>query len=96
MRRRWGNCKVGLVCAYWVLQRSLITVEGPDGLLARAVGGDRKGNLSVVIPAAALALAFLHPWISCALYIVVAVIWLLPDPRIERNIAPAERASAGH
>ena len=73
-----------------MLQRSLIKAEGPDCLLARAVGGDWKGNLSPLINAASIAPAFVHPWISCALYIVVAVIWLLPDPQIERKIVPAE------
>jgi len=76
-------------CAYLLLQRSLIKAEGPDCLLARAVGGDWKGNLSSLTYAAAIALAFVHPWISCALYFAVAAIWLLPDPRIERKIAPA-------
>jgi uncharacterized membrane protein len=85
----YGVVLLCAACAYWVLQRSLIKAEGPDGLLARAVGGDWKGNLSPVIYAAAIAPAFLHPSMSCALYIVVAVIWLLPDPRIERKIALA-------
>ena len=80
-------------CAYLLLQRSLIKAEGPDCLLAQAVGGDWKGNLSPVLYAAAIALAFVHPWISCVLYIVVAVIWLLPDPRIERRIGAGEASS---
>jgi uncharacterized membrane protein len=84
-------------CAYLLLQRSLIKAEGPDCLLAQAVGGDWKGNLSPLTYAAAIALAFVHPWIFCALYIVVAVIWLFPDPRIERKIVPADRRpAAGH
>jgi len=83
-------------CAYLLLQRSLIKAEGPDCLLARAVGSDWKGNLSSVTYAAAIALAFVHPWISCALYIVTAAIWLLPDPRIERKIVPAEGRRAEH
>jgi len=81
-------------CAYLLLQRSLIKADGPDCLLAQAVGGDWKGNLSPLTYAAAIALAFVHPWISCALYIVAAAVWLLPDPRIERKIVPAERRSA--
>jgi uncharacterized membrane protein len=62
----------------------LIKTEGPDCPLARAVGNDWKGNLSPVIYASAIALAFVQPLISCALYLVVAVIWLVPDTRIER------------
>jgi len=92
----YGVALLCAACAYWVLQRSLIKAEGPDCLLARAVGGDWKGNLSPLIYAAGVALAFVRPWISCALYVVVAGIWLLPDPRIERKILPAERRpSAG-
>ena len=90
----YGVVLLCAACAYWLLQRSLIKAEGPDCLLARAVGGDWKGNLSPLINVAAIALAFVHPWISCALYIVVAVIWLLPDPRIERKIVPAARRPA--
>jgi uncharacterized membrane protein len=70
----YGVALLCAACAYWVLQGSWIKAEGPDCLLARVVGGDWKGNLSSVIYAAAIALAFVHPWISCALYIAVAVI----------------------
>ena len=90
----YGVVLLCAACAYLLLQRSLIKAEGPDCLLARAVGGDWKGNLSPLTYAAAIALAFVHPWISCVLYIVAAVIWLLPDPRIERKIVPAERRPA--
>ncbi len=79
-------------CAYWLLQRSLIKAEGPDCLLARAVGGDWKGNVSPLIYATAIGVAFWEPWISCALYVLVAVLWLFPDPRIERVIAPSAKA----
>ena len=70
----YGVALLCAACAYWLLQHSLIKAEGPDRLLARAVGGDWKGNLSPLIYAAAITLALVHPWISCALYIVVAVI----------------------
>ena len=90
----YGVVLLCAACAYLLLQRSLIKAEGPDCLLAQAVGGDWKGNLSPLTYAAAIALAFVHPWISCALYIVAAAIWLLPDPRIERKIVPAERRPA--
>jgi uncharacterized membrane protein len=87
----YGGILLCAACAYWLLQRSLIKCEGPDCILARAVAGDWKGNLSPILYAAAVALAFVRPWISCALYVVVAVIWLAPDPRIERALASAER-----
>ena len=90
----YGVVLLCAACAYLLLQRSLIKADGPDCLLAQAVGGDWKGNLSPLTYAAAIALAFVHPWISCALYIVAAAVWLLPDPRIERKIVPAERRSA--
>src|SRR6478672_11393375 len=90
----YGGVLLCAAGAYLLLQRSLIKAEGPDCLLARAVGGDWKGNLSPLTYAAAIALAFVDPWISCALYIVAAAVWLLPDPRIERKIVPAERRPA--
>jgi hypothetical protein len=73
----------------------LIKAEGLDCQLARAVGRDWKGKLSLRIYAAAIALALVLPFISCALYVVVAVVWLAPDPRIERTIAPPQKAFAG-
>lgn len=85
----YGVVLLCAACAYWLLQRSLIKSEGPDCPLARAVGGDWKGNLSPVIYAAAIALAFVQPLISCALYVGVAVIWLMPDLRIERIMTPS-------
>lgn len=82
-----GIILLGAACSYWLLQRFLIKTEGPGCPLARAVGRDWKGKLSPALYATAIAMAFFHAWISCALYIVVAVIWLLPDPRIERVVA---------
>jgi uncharacterized membrane protein len=83
----YGVILLCAACAYWLLQRSLIKAEGSDSPLARAIGSDWKGHLSPVIYATAIPLAFVRPWISCTLYVVVAIIWLLPDPRIERMIA---------
>jgi uncharacterized membrane protein len=88
----YGVILLCAACAYWLLQRSLIKAEGPNGQLARAIGSDWKGNLSPLIYATAIPLAFVHPWLSCALYIVVAVIWLVPDPRIERAMKAATGA----
>jgi TMEM175 potassium channel family protein len=73
--------------AYYILSRALITIHGKDSALAKAVGKDFKGILSVVIYAIAIALAFVNPWISIALYILVAVIWFVPDRRIEHVIS---------
>jgi uncharacterized membrane protein len=73
--------------AYYILSQLLITLHGKKSRLATAVGRDLKGILSVVLYLAAVPLAFLHPWIACALYVFVAVIWFVPDRRIEKNIA---------
>jgi uncharacterized membrane protein len=70
--------------AYWLLQRVIIRAQGSDSLLQKAIGGDWKGKLSPVLYALAIALAFWQRWISIALYVFVALIWLVPDRRIER------------
>jgi uncharacterized membrane protein len=70
--------------AYWILVRAIVAVEGADSVLARAIGRDIKGNLSVVLYAVAVPLAFLNQWIAQALYVTVALMWLVPDRRIER------------
>ena len=76
--------------AYWILTRTIISVEGKDSLLAKAVGKDRKGNLSVVLYAVAIPMAFYNHWISQALYVVVALMWLVPDRRIEKVLTERE------
>ncbi len=73
--------------AYYVLSRLLISRHGADSALARAVGRDRKGLLSMALYIVAIALAFPAPWAASALYIVVAIIWLVPDSRIEKALA---------
>ena len=72
--------------AYWILQQRIIAVEGHDSLLARATGSDFKGRLSPLFYSAGIALAFVQPWLSCALYVLVALAWLVPDRRIESRI----------
>ncbi|MGH7594489.1 MAG: TMEM175 family protein, partial [Gemmatimonadales bacterium] len=69
--------------AYAILQGRIIALDGRDSRLARAVGGDAKGYASLAAYSLAIPLAFVSPWISCALYAMVALIWLIPDPRIE-------------
>ena len=73
--------------AYFILTRVLIALHGRDSVLASAVGRDFKGKVSVVIYLAAIPLAFVNPWFSCALYVLVAVMWLIPDRRIEKTLA---------
>jgi uncharacterized membrane protein len=72
--------------AYWILQRVIITCQGHGSLLKQAVGGDWKGNLSPVLYVIGIAAASWAPVISNALYTLVAVIWLIPDRRIERAL----------
>jgi uncharacterized membrane protein len=76
--------------AYSILENAIIAEQGPDGRLARAVGGrDWKEKLSVVLYAAAIPLAFVHPLISVAIYVSVAVMWIVPDRRIEDHVRQA-------
>jgi uncharacterized membrane protein len=73
--------------AYFVLQCAIIAKQGPHSLLGTAVGRDWKGKLSPVLYLAAVPLAFLKPWISCSIYAFVALLWLVPDRRIERVLS---------
>jgi uncharacterized membrane protein len=70
--------------AYFLLQMAIVHRQGQQSVLARALGGDFKGKVSMLLYAAAIALAFVNPWLSIALYVLVAVMWLIPDRRIER------------
>lgn len=70
--------------AYRLLIRSLIRANGRDSAVARAIGSDVKGNISLVVYAAAMPLAFVSPWISYALYVAVALLWFVPDRRFVR------------
>jgi uncharacterized membrane protein len=72
--------------AYYILARVLVTRHGKDSVLARAIGRDWKAVISLLIYAAAIALAFWNGWAACALYAVIAVIWFVPDSRIERYV----------
>ncbi len=76
--------------AYYVLQRTIIAKGGRDSLLAQAIGKDRKGKLSPLLYVAAIPLAFVSSWIAAGLYVFVALLWLIPDPRIEREIEKRE------
>ena len=77
---------VVLLCAavsYQILQQQLIAYNGRDSRLATAVGHDFKGKLSLILYLAAIVLAFVRPWMAITLYVAVALVWLVPDTRIE-------------
>ncbi len=80
---------VVLLCAaiaYFILVRALLKLHGLDSVLATALGSDFKGKISIVIYLVAIPLAFVRSWLACALYVFVAIMWLVPDRRIERTI----------
>jgi len=77
--------------AYYILQRAIIASQGANSLLATAIGKDWKGKLSPALYLAAIPLAFVSVWISSGLYVFVALIWLVPDRRIERVLTNREK-----
>jgi uncharacterized membrane protein len=80
---------VTLFCAiaFFILVRTLIAAHGPNSIIAIAMGNNFKGKISPVLYAAAIPLAFVATWISFAIYILVPIIWLVPDRRIEKTMA---------
>jgi uncharacterized membrane protein len=88
----WPTALYGVVLllaaiAYFILAQVLIAVNGRDSALARAIGRDVKGRISIVLYVAALPLAFVAGWIALGIYATVAVMWLVPDRRIEKTLA---------
>jgi uncharacterized membrane protein len=88
----WPVAVYGLVLllaavAYFILARVLLAVHGRDSALAAALGRDFKGKVSILLYLAAIPLAFLAAWLACAIYVLVAVLWLVPDPRIEKTLS---------
>ncbi len=77
--------------AYWILQQSIIASQGPDSLLKRAIGGDWKGKSSIALYATATLMAFWSHWVSQGIYVLVALLWLIPDRRIERVLSSKEK-----
>jgi uncharacterized membrane protein len=85
----YGVVLFGSAVAYYILTRTLLGLHAPDSALVLALGSDWKGRLSAAAYLVALAAAFVEPWFSIAVYISVALVWLIPDRRIERA-APRE------
>ena len=82
----YGAVMLLAAIAYFILQRAIIAQHGRDSRLAAAIGRDVKGKLSLALYATSVAAAFFRPWISCGLYVLVALLWLVPDRRIERAL----------
>jgi uncharacterized membrane protein len=83
----YGVVQLMAATAYFILALTLVAAHGADSKLAIALGKDRKGKLSILIDAVAIPLAFLNPWIALSLYVAVAIIWFIPDRRIENAFA---------
>jgi uncharacterized membrane protein len=82
----YGMVLMFAAIAYFILVRALLARHGPDSLLARALGSDFKGKISIVIYLLAIPLAFVKWWLASALYVLVAIMWLVPDRRIEKKL----------
>ncbi|HEU6447526.1 MAG TPA: TMEM175 family protein [Verrucomicrobiae bacterium] len=82
----YGGVLFAAAIAYYLLQGIILSQHDCDSKLARAIGKDWKGKISLLLYAAGIALAFWRPWISCGVYFAVALMWLIPDRRIERVV----------
>ncbi len=82
----YGGALLMPAIAYYLLQRAIIHQQGTQSVLAEALGSDFKGRISPVLYVAGIALAFVNPWLSMAAYVLVAVLWLVPDQRIANII----------
>lgn len=76
--------------AYPLLLRALIKLHGKDSLLATSIGNDFKGKISIIIYILGILISFFNSWISFALYCLVAIIWFIPDSRIEKRLKKEE------
>ena len=86
----YGAVLLMAAVAYWVLQQTIIAAEGPASILKSAVGGDWKGRLSPIVYLLAIASTFWVQWIAQALYVLIALLWLIPDRRIEHALQRRE------
>ena len=83
----YGGVLLGAATAYFLLARALVAANGPDSPLAKALGADFKGKISIVLYVAGIAASCRFPWLAGLLYAGVAVMWLVPDRRIEKALA---------
>ena len=92
----YGAVMLGAAIAYFILTRALIALHGRNSVLAAALGRDLKGKISVLLYVMAIPLAFVNSWSACAIYVAVAVIWLVPDRRIEKILPRYHRPRRLH
>jgi TMEM175 potassium channel family protein len=83
----YGAVLLMAAIAYTILERTIIAAQGPSSRLKEAIGGDAKGYVSLLMYASAIPLAFMNRWLAYALYVVVVLIWFIPDRRIERRLS---------
>jgi uncharacterized membrane protein len=81
----YGGVLLAAAIAYWILQQTIIAAQGPRSPLKTAIGSDWKGKLSPVLYVLGIISTFFVPWVAQALYVAVALLWLVPDRRIERS-----------
>jgi uncharacterized membrane protein len=91
----YGMVLLAAAIAFLILQRSLLRAEGDRSQLRVAIGSDLKGKISPVIYVCGIGLSFLAPWAGLVAYVVVALIWLIPDRRVERHLVGAKADSDG-
>jgi uncharacterized membrane protein len=82
----YGGVLLMPAIAYYLLQKAIVRRQGAHSMLAKALGSDIKGKISLILYVAGIVLAFVSPWISIAIYALVAVMWLVPDRRIENTL----------
>jgi uncharacterized membrane protein len=80
----YGGTLLMPAIAYYLLQKAIMRKQGPHSVLAIALGKDIKGKISPILYLAGMVLAFINPWLSVIIYVLVAIIWLIPDRRIEK------------
>jgi uncharacterized membrane protein len=83
----YGIVLLAAAIAYFILKTAIVNEMGPDSMIAKALGDDFKGRISPILYAVAIPIAFVNRWISLAIYVAVAAIWLVPDRRLESQIA---------
>jgi uncharacterized membrane protein len=91
----YGCVQLLSAIAYTILVRVILACQPPDSVLVNAIGNDRKGLISLVLYAVAIVLTLVNEWLSVGLYALVALIWLVPDRRIESRVTAASQPGAG-